>query len=328
MILLQKLYFPWLKNYMESMNAFSIGMDASAPESVFLQMPETEVEGRKVYGGMLQIPMISEIVHGPSAAPNPAMGQMFFRMVQVDKYLLTAPDDKRLGELIKLAETFSEAPDPGPFMTYEIDMDAYLSVITDGFKNRPDRKNLPKVGKLKFVTEAENGKLTTTTSMAFDKIKNMIALFPAEGPGPRTRMEAKPAAEDRDQRGERQVMDEKPSPVKIDEEDPRYWADKAGLSATYGNNAAAVKYYTRAISLDPGNSDYYYFMGVCYGEMGQLDKALENINQAISMNSSNARYLYGRGRVYLMDGNEEAAMRDFKCRSLSRRPGCPELSDV
>lgn len=91
-----------------------------------------------------------------------------------------------------------------------------------------------------------------------------------------------------------------------------YWADKAGLCATYGNNTAAVTYYQKAIDLNPGQSNLYFLMGISLGETGQYEKALEAINKAISLDPGNPRYLYGRGRLGLKAGNTESAMADLE----------------
>ena len=306
---IEDVYLPWLDKYMESMNAAMKTNDVGASESVFLRMPDTEINGHMVFGGMLQLPLFSRIAQSPSETPNTALSQMFFKMAKVDKYLLLAPDDKRINELIKLAGTFTETADQGPFMVTELDLDAYLNVITDGFKAFPNRKNLPKIGKMTYVTDAKNGKMTTTASMDFEKIKSFIALYQSKPLQAKRRMPLEPPTDRRVQEKEPIVPEE--AEAIPNEENPNYWADKAGLSATYGNNEAAVKYYAKAISLDPKQSEFYYFLGISYGELGNFDKALENINQAISINRFDARYLYGRGRVYLKAGNESAAIKDF-----------------
>ncbi|MBU4002572.1 MAG: tetratricopeptide repeat protein [Proteobacteria bacterium] len=91
-----------------------------------------------------------------------------------------------------------------------------------------------------------------------------------------------------------------------------YWADKAGLCATYGNDKAAVGYYQKAIDLNPNQSDLYYFKGMCLGELGEYEKAMEAVNKAISMNPEKAGYLYGRGRLGLKAGHKESAMADLE----------------
>ena len=91
-----------------------------------------------------------------------------------------------------------------------------------------------------------------------------------------------------------------------------YWADKAGLAATYGNDAAAVEYYQKALVLDPNRSDFHYFMGISYSEMKLFGMAIEAINRALSLNPDDPRYFYGRGRVQLMMGNVDDGMADLE----------------
>lgn len=94
--------------------------------------------------------------------------------------------------------------------------------------------------------------------------------------------------------------------------DADYWFDRAALCATYGNNQAAVKYYQKAISLEPHKSEAYFGQGVAYGQMEQFFKAIELIDKAIQLESNNGLYYYGRGRVYLLAGEKEKAMADFE----------------
>jgi tetratricopeptide (TPR) repeat protein len=90
------------------------------------------------------------------------------------------------------------------------------------------------------------------------------------------------------------------------------WFDKGALCATYGNDRAAVRYFQKAISLDPQRSDAYFEQGISYGQLGEFDKALPLIDKAIEMEPQNALYLYGRGRVHLLAGEKEKAMEDIK----------------
>ena len=91
-----------------------------------------------------------------------------------------------------------------------------------------------------------------------------------------------------------------------------YWLEKAALCATYGNDHAAVKYFQKAISLDPQRSDAYFGQGVSYGQLEEFFKAIALIDKAIEMDPQNGLYYYGRARVYLLAGNQDKAMEDFK----------------
>ena len=94
--------------------------------------------------------------------------------------------------------------------------------------------------------------------------------------------------------------------------DADYWFDKGALCATYGNDPAAIKYFQKAISLDPQRNDAYFEQGISYGQLENFLKAIALINQAIEMNPHNGLYFYGRARVHLLAGEKEKAMADFK----------------
>ena len=94
--------------------------------------------------------------------------------------------------------------------------------------------------------------------------------------------------------------------------DADYWFDKGALCATYGNDPAAIKYFQKAISLDPQRSDAYFEQGVSYGQLEFYLKAIALINKAIEMNPYNGLYYYGRARVHLLNDEKEKAMEDFK----------------
>jgi len=99
------------------------------------------------------------------------------------------------------------------------------------------------------------------------------------------------------------------TPVKKDAD---YWFKKGALVSTYGNNAAAVKYFQKAIALNPNFSGAYFSQGVSYGQLGQYQEAINQINRALKLEPQNGMYYYGRGRVYLLAGDEKKAMEDFK----------------
>jgi tetratricopeptide (TPR) repeat protein len=94
--------------------------------------------------------------------------------------------------------------------------------------------------------------------------------------------------------------------------DPNHWFQKGALCATYGNNHAAVKYFAKAIALDPGHSGATFSQGVSYGQLGNYTAGLAAINRAIEMSPQNGLYYYGRARVYLLSGEKEKALADFR----------------
>ena len=96
------------------------------------------------------------------------------------------------------------------------------------------------------------------------------------------------------------------------EKNADYWFDKGALCATYGNDSAAIKYFQKAISLDPGKSEAYFGQGVSYGQLENFPKAIALIDKAIKMKPLNGLYYYGRARVYLLADDREKALEDFK----------------
>mgnify|MGYP000641604248 CR=1 FL=1 len=94
--------------------------------------------------------------------------------------------------------------------------------------------------------------------------------------------------------------------------DADYWFDKGALCATYGNDSAAIKYFQKAIRLDPQRSDAYFGQGVSYGQLENFFEAIALINKAIEMEPHNGLYYYGRARVYLLADDRKKALEDFK----------------
>jgi tetratricopeptide (TPR) repeat protein len=91
-----------------------------------------------------------------------------------------------------------------------------------------------------------------------------------------------------------------------------YWFDKGALCATYGNDSAAIKFFQKAITLDPKRSGAYFTQGISYGQLDEFDKAIALLDKALSMEPQNGLFIYGRGRVHLLAGDKVKAMADFR----------------
>lgn len=94
--------------------------------------------------------------------------------------------------------------------------------------------------------------------------------------------------------------------------DADYWFRKGALVATYGNDKAAIRFFGKAITLDPNHSRAYFEQGIAYGQIGDHQQAISLINRALKLDPQNGIYHYGRGRVYLLSGDDAKAMEDFK----------------
>lgn len=100
--------------------------------------------------------------------------------------------------------------------------------------------------------------------------------------------------------------------VAADSQNPAYWLDQGGLFATYGNYFKAVESYKKALTLDDNNSKAHYNLALAYGELGQPDQALAEINRAITLDAEQDRYYYGRAWILLKSGRTAEAMDDFR----------------
>jgi tetratricopeptide (TPR) repeat protein len=79
--------------------------------------------------------------------------------------------------------------------------------------------------------------------------------------------------------------------VAPESKDPNYWFQKGALCATYGNNQAAIRYFGKAITLDPNHSGAYFSKGISYGQLGDYSLAVADINRAIEMAPQNVLFL-------------------------------------
>jgi len=104
-----------------------------------------------------------------------------------------------------------------------------------------------------------------------------------------------------------QAQQDAPSP-----KEANYWINKGDLCAVYGNDKAAIRYYRKALELEPNISRTLFHLGISYGEIGQCARAVSFINKALAIDSQNGLYYYGRGRVFLLSGETEKAVEDLK----------------
>jgi len=69
--------------------------------------------------------------------------------------------------------------------------------------------------------------------------------------------------------------------------------------------ANAIKAYTRAIALDPGNAVAFHSRGMCYNRLGHQERALDDYAEAIRLDSSLAEAHYHQGLLLLNDVSSE-----------------------
>ncbi len=308
---LEKEYLPAMTQYSEDIRKMLAKQTGKKIEPLFVRTPESRIQGHKVAGLKMRVPA------DPSAGMNPAgtaMPDTLFdynlRMTTVNDLFLTAADDKRLGELIKIAATLKPQPVKGPWMTMEMDMAEYMNAVAAMMPNPSDvHQPIPQMGNIAMTVDLVNGKASATTVLRLDDIENLIAQAKnrkkSRAPSTMATIETVPTLET--------VPTQPPVPPAIDPaRNSDYWQDKGALCTAYGNDKAAIRYFKKTLQLDPARPNAYFQMGIAHGELGQYTQALAAVNQALAVAPDNALYLYGRGRIYLLAGDRDKALEDFK----------------
>jgi len=78
-----------------------------------------------------------------------------------------------------------------------------------------------------------------------------------------------------------------------------------------GDLHSAVRYFGKAIRLNPRIHYFYTNRGISYSKIGYLDEALEDFGQALRLKGDDANALNSRGITFLRNGNFEQAVSDF-----------------
>jgi tetratricopeptide (TPR) repeat protein len=63
-------------------------------------------------------------------------------------------------------------------------------------------------------------------------------------------------------------------------------------------NIGSIKYYTKAISQEPNNADYYHKRGAAYLNLDNFKDALNDLNKSISIDIKTEETFFDRGRTY------------------------------
>jgi len=302
---LETVYVPWLEKYTQDMATMLEQQTGTKMDSFYARTPESIVAGHKVIGMKTQFPF-PQGPQMPGADETLAWTAYEMRMTTVGNLLLAAETDEAIARLIDVAKTVKEEPAQGPLMTMDMDMGGYLDFLAQMMpQNAPP---LPKLGKMVVDFDVKAGRATGSFAIMTDDIRTVIAQFKNMAqPAPVTE-KAKPPAESVGPKAE-----VKEKPPELPKEDPStQQLHKGALVATYGNDKAAIAYFQRAIELDPENSEAYFQRGISLGELGQYEEAVASIDKAINMGHRKGLYLYGKGRVYLLSGDEASALEDFK----------------
>jgi hypothetical protein len=318
-------YIPWLKAYCENMQKVLEANVGTKLEPIFRRTKDTEVSGYKSVGVDLQIPgavLRFDAPKNANADPEPIAYQL--RMTIVDNLFLTAPPDEHLAELIEKAKKLRQGPLKGPLGEFEIEIATYFNALKDSVPELKSSGPMPDMGTIGYTFDLADRKLSADSSMKIKDIKSMVDYFktisPDGGPVASPDQKAEPPSRNKTEPVAKPEMARtRPEPATIQKKieqpvkkDFDYWMDQGGLVAAYGNDAAAIKYYRKAVELDPKRDEAYYGLGVAFGQEEQYSESLDALNTAIRINPEKATYYYARGRVYLLAGQKEASLIDME----------------
>jgi len=314
---MEKSYLPWLEKYSTNMNKMLSKQMPAEQQQNLTRTRESIVKGEKIYGIKVNLPFFPVPGQGAMTgiAQNKQMLEYEMRMAVVDNLFITAPNDKRIGELIQISGDFKEKKSSASFMTMNIDTASYIKMIIGMIPVKGlNIGNPPEMGKIIVECNTSNGTIDTTSSMMMNDIKKMIEWtknidFSNMSSTPyqtdsRRNMETEAGPDN-------QAGDHEKTRV-MDENDAEYWRKKAAICSTYGNDKAAIRYYKKVIEINPDRIDAYFQLGISYGETGAYQKAIASINKALQADPQNGLYFYGRGRVYLLSGDEHKGVDDLK----------------
>jgi hypothetical protein len=301
---LEEVYMPWMERYSEEMARMVEEQTGTKLGPFYTRTPDSAVAGYKVMGMKTQFPYPQG---HPMAAPGNAIPftEYDVRMTTVGDCLLMAHSDEAMARLIDIAKTVEAGPLQGPLMTMHMDLGGYLRSLSQVMPG--SIPPLPDMGKLVFEFDMEEGRANGSFMVMTEDIRTMVAQFRDLAQlAPRGEVVPLPPP------AEPETAQE-PGPPAPPKEDPvKEWFGKGALCAAYGNDEAAVAYFERVIALDPRNSEAHFQQGVSYGELGRYEEALSLINKALELGQRKGHYLYGRGRVYLLSGDEAKASQDFQ----------------
>ncbi len=313
---LESVYIPWIMTYGQKMTRSYHQQHPNQPAGNFFSKTDpSTVNGQKVLGIACDIPVMM---------PDKKDTRNFkirFRTTQVDDLLIFAPNDSRLKELMEMAPTLEKKPYTGPVMQMDIQLGAYLKSIQDmlAASGTGMSLNLEDLGSLVYTLDLDKGNLTGKYVLQTDDIKTLIAAFK------QAEASATSETDGQDQPGKTSAAGafqtpptllqdagkiRQPAPKKEDTAD--FWLDKGLLNATYGNDAQAIKYYKKALQIEPENHRALFNMGISYSSLGQYDPAIDALNQAIFLAPDNGDYFYGLGWAFLLKGEPAKAMEYFR----------------
>jgi regulator of sirC expression with transglutaminase-like and TPR domain len=76
-------------------------------------------------------------------------------------------------------------------------------------------------------------------------------------------------------------------------------------------NAEGCGNYDESIRLNPKNPEAFYNRGVAFGQTGQYDRALADLNEAVRLKPNDPDYFTNRGSAHYWTGERNKAIADY-----------------
>jgi tetratricopeptide (TPR) repeat protein len=302
----EAVYLPALEAYGRQLAAALPAEEAALLGPVVVRTADSVVAGRPVAGYRSALGPLPGQASGAAGAVGGRPRHLETRVTTLGDLLLTASDDATLGRLLAQAPSWSPEPAAeGPTMRLQADLGAVLAAWrTLAGPQAPPRADW-RPGALTIDIRLEGGRGSLRLALAADDLQGLLqgARRRAPSRSPITAALTVPVV--------RTSGAAAPRASGPGEGTPDYWMDRGGLLSAYGNYQGALRCFRRALELDPGRAEAAFQMGVAYGELGLFEQAVGAMSQAIERDPARGHYHYGRGRVYLLAGEEELAMKDF-----------------
>ncbi len=319
---LEAQFIPWILKTglnMSEMIGKSVNKDVGP---YFTKGKRTKISGIPVYGILTN--KQAARMYMQQDIYTPVMEE--FRLATYKNFLLVASDDEVMSELIDEVESINTEGNKAKLYEMNIDAGEYISSLLQ-YMAGPDAKiSFPITDRIMIEMDSNNGKLSSSTSLNIEDLKNMTDFFTTFDSGILIRKD-----ETLDDQKDTQNVNRSKYSIRTKnlnpDTDAEFWTDRAGLVATYGNDKMAVIYYNKAIKLDPDNGDSYFNLGISYGELGHYSKAFSSINKALDIDPDNGMYFYGRGRVFMLMDDSTSAEYDFRKAAELKYPDAVDYLD-
>jgi len=299
-------YLPWLLDYGKSIAAiYNKNNPATPVKNIISKTKPSTVSGKKVYGIKCDLPLI---------LPDSKVSDSFsfnLRMTAIDDMILTAASDAQLKKLIGIAKRLEKKDYDGPLMTMDFNIGAYMNAIQKIMPQMQDGMDIkfPDMGTVFYSFDMNVGTLSSKYIVKLDDIKSMASSFQDAAAAATNETYAAGNLYSQPQQSMSRPTKQRPKPKVKKEDTAEFWLDKGMLYATYGNDDEAIKFFKKALEIDPNNTSSLFNLGLSYSSLGQYDTAINYLQQAAALNPENGDYYYGLGWVYLLKGETGNAMK-------------------